>query len=84
MLRLSPPSRRAHDVAISIRGTATRAIVRDVVQGFGCPAPTAKRVHACLRASQRYDCRVAQAAVNNGLADYAARHGLSVIVHDGA
>lgn len=67
MLLLAPPSRRAHDVAISLRAPAgdaqAAAVVVDVALGSSCPADKAERVRSAILHSGRYDCRVSFAVV---------------------
>lgn len=90
MLLLAPPSRRAHDVAISLRAPAgDRAIADRVAEeaiGCRCPATVAERVRACILASGRYDCRVSFWIVRpeglSALRSALAEVGASVIVID--
>ena len=90
MLLLAPPSRRAHDVAISLRAPAGDRAVADRVaeeaMGCRCPAAVADRVRACILASGRYDCRVSFWIVRpeglSALRSALAQIGGSVIVLD--
>ena len=67
MLLLPAPSRRSHDVAISLRAPAgdTRAAraVAEEALGASCPPDKAERVRLSIFHSGRYDCRVAVVAV---------------------
>lgn len=93
MLLLAPPSRRAHDVAISLRAPAGDMAIADLVadeaMGASCPADKAAKVRACILASGRYDCRVsfwivipcALASLRETLAEVGA--SLLVIDEDG-
>lgn len=66
-LLLAPPSRRANDVAISLRGPAGDPAVADLVareaMGASCPAGKAARVRSAILHSGRYDCRVSYSAI---------------------
>lgn len=66
-LLLAPPSRRANDVAISLRGPAGDPAVADLVareaMGASCPADKATRVRSAILHSGRYDCRVSHSAI---------------------
>jgi hypothetical protein len=67
ILLLAPPSRRANDVAISLRGPAGDPAVADLIaceaMGASCPADKAARVRSAILHSGRYDCRISHSAI---------------------
>jgi hypothetical protein len=90
MLLLAPPSRRAHDVAISLRAPAGDPAIADLVaaeaMGASCPEKVALRVRACILHSGRYDCRVSYQVVIpcvlENMRAILAGFGASIIVMD--
>lgn len=87
-LLLAPPSRREHDVAISLRAPAGDPAVAEFVataaMGSNCPPAKAERVRTCILHSGRYDCRVsfllAQPALLDTLRSTLATRGAAILV----